>query len=143
MEFNKLINKIMDFNCDILDIGEKIGHTSYIDFIKQTDLENNNIMKGYDCFRRKFIVFKATYIFEDNTIKKTFSTFFQRYTDNDRLWHICGHDGSLIFDTCGGAKLEQLEIIEKLLYNGFIELNETNIEYCYYGDKKPVRIMIG
>ena len=104
MEFNYLINKIMDFNCNILDIGNKIGSTSYIDFIKQTDLEKNNIMKGNDCFGRKFIVFKATYIFKDNTIKKTFSTFFQRYTDNNILWHICGHDGELIFDTCGGAK---------------------------------------
>ena len=143
MEFNKLINKIMDFNCNVLDIGAKIGSTSYIDFIKQTDLGENNIMKGYDCFGRKFIVFKATYIFNDNTFKKTFSTFFQRYTDNDKLWHTCGHDGELIFYTDGGAKLEHFQIIEKLLYDGFIELDDTNREYCYCEDKELVKIVIG
>lgn len=143
MEFNKLINKIMDFDCHTLDVTDKFGDTSYIDFIKQTDLGENNIMKGCDYFERRFIVFKATYIFKDNTIKKTFSTFFQRYSDNDRLWHICGHDGPLIFDTCGGARLEHFQMIEKLLYDGFIEIDETNISYCYCGTKEPVRIVIG
>lgn len=142
MEFNKLINKIMKYNCHILDIGDKIGTTSYIDFIKQTDLGENKIMKGVDCFKRPFIVFKATYIFDDNTVKKTFSTFFQRYGDSDRLWHICGHDGPLLFDTCGGARLEHLQIMEKLLYDGFIELDDNFKEYCNYIDKNPIKIVI-
>ena len=145
LEFNNLIDKIIYYKCDILDIGNKTGDTSYIDFIKQIDLKQNNIMKGTDCCRRKFIIFKATIIYDDKTEKNTFSTFFQRYTDNTKLWHICGHDGSLIFDTCGGTNLKQLEIIDELLHKGIVNIDETNIDYFYnhINNKNPIKIVIG
>ena len=119
-----LIKSIMDTDCDTLDISHKYGHTSYIDFIKQSQLQENiNVMKGKDDFERPFIVFKSEIIYENSKFnKKTFTTFFQRYTDDSLLWHACGHDGPLLFDTVGGANISQLKLLDDLLKNGYVDL---------------------
>ena len=120
----KEINCIMTNNFDILDVGHRHGGTSYIDFIQQNELpENTNVMKGFDDFGRPFIVFKAEIMYENPEYnKKTFTTFFQRYSDDDCLWHACGHDGPNIFDTVGGTNITQLKFLDNLLKNGFVEL---------------------
>ena len=113
------LQNIMDYNCKILDISDRFGDTNYIDFIKQSEV-TENIMKGVDDNERPFIVFKAELVYNTNNtntkiIKKTFTTFFQRYTDNKLLWHTCGDDGNLLFDSNGGANLVQIKLIEELL----------------------------
>ena len=74
-----LMASIMNTTCDTLDISNRYGNTGYIDFIKQTELQENNIMKGMDDYRRLFIVFKAEVIYDDNTKSNTFTTVFQRF----------------------------------------------------------------
>jgi len=62
-----------------------------------------------------------------NLIKKkinTFTTFFQRYTDDSLLWHACGHNGPLLFDTVGGANITQLKLLDDLLKNGYVDLTQ-------------------
>ena len=126
--FKRLIKDIMNINCKILDISHRYGTTTtYIDFIKQSELQENiNVIKGRDDFERQFIVFKAEIIYEDSKFnKKTFNTFFQRYTDDSLLWHICGHDGPLLFDTVGGTNITQLKLLDDLLKNGYVHLDAT------------------
>ena len=143
------LQNIMDYNCKTLDVRERFGHTNYIDFIKQSEV-TENIMKGIDDHERPFIVFKSELVYNTNSkiIKKTFTTFFQRYTDNKLLWHTCGHDGDLLFDSNGGANLVQIKLIEEILKNGYIDLTPDMDIYqlrlkINYEKPYPIRIQLG
>ena len=113
----KILSEIRYLQFSILDIGDRCGDTTYIDFIKSNEV-SNDVMKGIDIFRRPFFVFKATIKYENGNSIKSFTTWFQRYTDNDLLWHTCGNDGFVLFDTSGGANIEQMIFIKKLFKNG-------------------------
>ena len=149
--FRQLIRNIMNINYKILDVSHRYGATTYIDFIKQLELQENiNVMKGMDDFERQFLVFKAEIIYNDSKFnKKTFNTFFQRYTDDSLLWHICGHDGPLLFDTVGGTNITQLKLLDDLFKNGFVDLT-PDMDYdelrLYLNSKalvKPIKIQLG
>jgi hypothetical protein len=140
----------MDTNCTELDISHKYGHTSYIDFIKQSDLQENIMMKGIDDFERPFIVFKSEIIYENSKFnKKTFTTFFKRYVDDSLLWHACGHDGPLLFDTVGGANISQLKLLADLLKNGYVDLTpdmkyeELRLSLNGKAFIQPIKIQLG
>jgi len=141
-----LMASIMNTICDTLDISNRYGNTGYIDFIKQTELQENNIMKGMDDYRRLFIVFKAEVIYDDNTKRNTFTTVFQRF-DKELLWHSCGHDGQLLFDTVGGINATQLQLLDNLLKNGFVDLTPDmdydNLKFCGKNSKTIKKIQIG
>jgi hypothetical protein len=145
---NQALKNIMNYNCKKLDIDFRYGNTSYIDFIKQNEVQEN-VMKGIDDFERPFIVFKAEIIYENSKFnKKTFTTFFQRYTDDSLLWHACGHDGPLLFDSVGGTNLVQIKMIEELLKNGYIDLTpDMDIKQLRleidYTKTQPIRIQLG
>jgi hypothetical protein len=146
------LQNIIDYNCKLLDVRERFGDTNYIDFIKQSEV-TENIMKGIDDHERPFIVFKAELVYNTNNkntkiIKKTFTTFFQRYTDNKLLWHTCGHDGELLFDSNGGANLVQIKMVEELLKNGYIDLTPDMDIYqlrlkINYTNPYPIKIQLG
>ena len=130
-EINKkkdLLSKLLNNNYPILDIGNEEGHSGYIDFILIKSMDNNNIMKGTDKYNRPFIVFKAEFIFPDNTTMHTFTTFFKRYSDSELLWHACGHDGLNLFDTCGGATELQLIMLNELLSNNTLDLSNKSTD---------------
>lgn len=142
MSFESLIINIFNHECKELDVGQRMGYTSYIDYIEQKELqENENVVKGMDCKMRPFIVFKATIIYEDGTEKKTFSTLFQRYSNDNNIWHICGHDGSLIFDTSGGIREDQLVFIDELLEKKSVEINNSNIDIFHNHQKQNTKII--
>ena len=71
-------------NIPVLDIGERRGHTDYIDFIIESDMQYP-VMKGVDIHRRPFLALKLQ---KDNGKKKSdfVITIFQRYTDNNNTW---------------------------------------------------------
>ena len=127
-ERKELINKLFRINVEQLDIGNAQGSTGYIDFIKPTSLDNNNIMKGRDINGRRFIVFKAEIILSNSKKIQTFTTFFQRYYDSDLTWHTCGHYGLNLFDTCGGVNNIQARILYELLSNNSVDLNNFSID---------------
>jgi hypothetical protein len=146
----KLITSIRDTDCTKLDISNRYGSTSYIDFIEKSELQENVMMRGIDDFNRPFIVFKAEIIYENSEFnKKTFTTFFQRYTDDSLLWHACGHDGPLLFDTVGGANISQLKLLDDLLKNGYVDLTPDmdyhELRLCLSGKAfiKPIKIQLG
>jgi hypothetical protein len=141
----------MDIDCSKLDISHRYGATSYIDFIEQNELEENvNVMKGIDDFERSFVVFKSEIIYEDSKFnKKVFTTFFQRYTDDSLLWHACGKDGPILFDTCGGSNITQLKLLDDLLKNGSVVLKpdmdyeELRLSLNIKSLIKPIKIQLG
>lgn len=122
---SKLIiaNDIFNYECNILDIGDRIGHTGYIDFIQKNEV-TDSVMRGVDKFGRKFLVANAEYVYENGSKVPLFFTFFQRYNDNDNLYHCCGHNGKLLFWTDGGSSTNQLKFLRDLLEKGLVYLNK-------------------
>lgn len=125
---NEYLDKIKNLNLPVLDIGLKNGSTGYLDFIKPDELGLNNIMKGKDCLSRPFIVFRAEYEYPDGLKKKTFTTFFQRYSDNKLLWHCCGHYGINLMYTEGGTNTEQIKMLYELFSSGEYKIDKDKIQ---------------
>ena len=73
----ELINQIYNYECAILHIGNRKGHTGYIDFIQEKELGENSVMKGFDCIQRPFIIIKAELVLSNGATIPTISTFFQ------------------------------------------------------------------
>ena len=145
------LNLIMDLDFEKLDIGDFTGATGYLDFIKEEELESNNVMTGLDSKSRKFIVFRAKLVYTSGRITKSFSTFFQRYSDNDLIWMCCGHQGTYLFDTQGSASNVQIKMLYKLLESGCYELDggleqikELGLNYFKFEqiDDIPIKIQI-
>jgi hypothetical protein len=144
------IQNIINYNCNILDIGNKTGRTGYIDFIEPEDIGSNDVMKGIDINGRKFIVFKAEYIFSNGKKTETFSTIFQRYSDSENTWQCCGHFGLNIMSTEGGMNLDQFDFLDELLYSKNIDINSEIINRCglkipYFHDmsSEPIKLSLG
>ena len=101
-------NYIDSLDIPILNLGDKIGRTDYIDFIMQSDFDSS-IVKGVDIYQRPFLVIKVV----DNTHKVYMETFFQRYTGNNSLW--MGAGISQFIDTIGGMSVRQMNLVLDLI----------------------------
>ena len=112
---NEIMNDSTDF--DVLDVQHRTGLTGYIDFIDLSEI-TAPVMKGIDIFSRPFFTVCAEIQYHgDENIIPTFTTFFQRYTDNPRLWMACGKYHELIA-TQGGMTVSQLVFLRDLLKHG-------------------------
>lgn len=130
-ERRQIINSITKLNFTNLDLRDRVGSTGYIDFIKPDELhESIDLMKGVDSSFRNFFVFKARFLFSDGTYFDTFSIFFQRYYDNELLWHCCGHYGIYLMNTVGGTNNLQFRLIEELFTKKNIQLNKEKCLDC-------------
>lgn len=128
------LNTIFNSSYPELDLEDRVS--DYIDFINPDELKDNNVMggksspsglqhsaSGIDSYERRFIVFKS-HITINNTSTNMFTTFFQRYNDNDILYHCASQSyRDLLFNTEGGATLKQMEFLLELLNNRVITLN--------------------
>jgi hypothetical protein len=125
-ELRNAINELNKLEFNTLDIQDRRGVTGYIDFINPKELNDNNVMSGVDYANRPFFVIKAEIVYSDKTKINTFTTFFQRYSDDTLLWHTAGHYGKLLFDTTGGSSLSQFKLLSQLLLNGFYNLEKED-----------------
>ena len=131
----ELINQIYNYECAILNIGDRKGHTGYIDFIQEKELGENSVMKGFDCIQRPFIIIKAELVLSNGDNIPTISTFFQRYNDCKSLWQCCGHDGRLLMNTDGGMSQIQFEFLNQLL-NENVKEKEKIVDLDFDSIKK-------
>lgn len=122
------IRKIQKLEFPQLDIGKNLGSSGYLDFIKYEDLQSNKIMKGHDFINRPFFVFNAEIKYQDISLKKTLTSFFQRYNDYTTLWHCCGKYPDYLMDTTGGANIDQIEMLYNLFLNGEVVINFDKLE---------------
>lgn len=109
----------------ILDIGTNIGNTSYLDFIKARDM-TSAIMRGVDAARRPFFVIRGRWEMQGASTPIC-QTYFQRYTDNEFLWHGAGHECWLLC-TVGGMKQEQAEFLEELCHKRVMRITPEQAE---------------
>ncbi len=153
---------------DTFDLNGRMGITDYIDFLTQKEVPKN-VMKGVDCYGRKFITMKIGGIDLDNMkFFRSAQVFFERYTDSP---YLAGADfeGSFILIS-GGVNRSQYQLINDLVNNKVIQIKDehrfnsckfnciiANMDYweekaariiqkfwrhCYYHPKHTVRINI-
>lgn len=110
-----------------LDIGDRVGITNYIDFLKETEI-THNLMKGIDIYNRKFIVMKVG-VMNPNTGKlyRLQQVFFQRYTNNLYDWMTATIVNNTEFMySYGGMNHEQYKMI-----NDLVDGRTLRIEDCH------------
>ena len=101
----------------ILDIGDREGHTEYLDFINVNELKYP-IMKGYDCNFRMFIIIKVII-----SGKMYAQIFFRRYIDDDNFWMGCMVWGAFPFiTTLGGMQLYQAKLLQEILKGSIVRI---------------------
>ena len=131
------LHAIFQTDCRTLDIGERTGRTSYIDFIKPDELANASLMKGEDMYGRRFLVFKSEVRVDGERIR-LFTTFFQRYpseseSNDEVLYHTAGHYGTHMFTTTGGSSLVQMEYVRDFVRDRRIDLTVDQMKLFRIG----------
>ena len=119
----RLISDILSTqDIDVLDIGERVGATGYIDFIGIKEI-TAPLMRGIDIHYRPFFTICADIVYDDGTCIPTFTTIFQRYTDSTILWHTAGHYRKILV-TDGGMNAQQFGLFRLLIRFGFVDFND-------------------
>ena len=109
---------------DIFDLGGRMGHTDYIDFLTQDEVPKN-VMKGRDRYGREFLTMKIGGIcLDDNTFFRSAQVFFQRYTDAPYIASAC-FEGSFIH-TYGGTTPPQYQLINDLVDGKVVKIKEEH-----------------
>ena len=74
---SNLVDELLNIpDIEILDVGNRMGLTSYIDFININEIRSP-VMKGMDCTARPFFTLCANIIYDNWSSIPTFMTFFQ------------------------------------------------------------------
>ena len=122
---SKVINKIFEKNLPILNIGDRMGVTGYLDFIKGEEI-TSPVMKGRDIYGRKFFVIK---VIINNII--CMQTFFQRYNDIVELWMGASVGGyNSLLETVGGMKYCQVELLKDIIEGKKVKFKEAHRPNC-------------
>ena len=109
-----------------------MGTTDYIDFLTRDEVPKN-VMKGIDCFKRKFITIKIGGIDLDNMkFFRSAQVFFERYTGQPYLAS-AGLEAMFIL-TIGGTSPAQYQLINDLVDGKLVKIGK-NIDLI------PVNIM--
>ncbi len=127
-ELKQVADQLFAFNCPELDVDDQMGPTGYIDFIKPNDFYGS-CRKGIDCANRKFITFRAEIEYSNGQKLQTFTTLFERRNIPD-AYMIQSANKYTLFYTDGGATVEQLKLVLKLLNDKVIGLSEEMAKDC-------------
>lgn len=105
-------------NISSFDTGDRVGATSYIDFLRWEEI-TEPVMKGIDCLGRYFIVIKMKV---DNVL--IMETYFQRYRSSYN-WQACGHATVSLLNTVGkGLNEDQIELLKRIINGETVKLEE-------------------
>lgn len=107
-----LWDRLNQIEIETLDIGDRIGNTEYIDFIREEEMGNSSIKRGIDIYDRPFVVIRL----KDNNNNYYMQTFFKRY-NNSELIMGCGHYGNHWMHTEGGMNQRQIDLLIQLIEN--------------------------
>ena len=122
---NQVDTSFFDRVHDIFDIGDRMGRTDYIDFLTPEEVPKN-VMKGVDCYGRKFLTLKVGgYNLDNMKFFKTGQVFFERYTDEPYI--ASGQFGDNMFIwTTGGTRPIQYQLINDLVDGKLVEIKEEH-----------------
>ena len=109
---------------NVYDLGGRMGPTGYIDFLTKKEVPKN-LMKGVDCYGRKFLTLKVGGIdLDNNKFFTTSQVFFERYSAEP---YIVGADmeGSFIWTT-GGTHPIQYQLINDLVDGKLVKIRKEH-----------------
>lgn len=109
----------------VLELGLRDSGYSYIDYLSLDDV-TSPIMHGSDRYNRPFIVIK----FIDSSGSLYMQTFFQRYSNESKLWMGCGHATAEFLYTTGGIDEDQIALLDELIAGQTIRCTEALINTC-------------
>ena len=108
----------------IFDLGNRMGSTDYIDFLTQDEVPKN-MMKGVDCYGRKFLTMKIGGIgLDDKKFFKSAQVFFERYSDQPYIAS-ADFEGMFIWTT-GGTNPDQYKLINDLVDGKLVIIKEEH-----------------
>ena len=109
------------------DIGNRMGNTLYIDFLKRNEIPSN-VVRGIDKFGRPWFAIKAKVSTQFGSTLfrsvKVFQTFFKRY-NHIPLYMGCGNYGLNLMDTSGYVSKSQENLINELIINKTIKISKN------------------
>ena len=109
---------------DTFYLGDRMGATDYIDFLTQDEVPKN-IMKGVDCYGRKFLTMKIGGIdLDDKKFFKSGQVFFERYSDQPYIAS-ADFEGMFIWTT-GGTNPDQYQLINDLVDGKLVIIKEEH-----------------
>ena len=109
---------------DIFDLGNRMGSTDYIDFLTQDEVPKN-MMKGVDCYGRKFLTMKIGGIgLDDKKFFKSAQVFFERYSNQPYIAS-ADFEGMFIWTT-GGTNPDQYKLINDLVDGKLVIIKEEH-----------------
>lgn len=133
----KYYDKIADiysFMGEMAKTNDSKYYRDYIDYLEQS-LVPKNVMKGKDLWGRKYITLKVG-IQSSATGKllKTAQVFFQRYSNDERLWAGADFEGEFL-KVGGGLSQEQHTLINDIVCGKKVVLQEVHrCKKKHYGD---------
>lgn len=109
---------------DVFDLKGRMGVTDYIDFLKRDEVPKN-VMKGVDCYGRRFLTMKIGGIdLKTNEFFKTGQVFFERYTGERSI--ASGNFEGIFIWTTGGTTPIQYKLINDLVDGKLVKLEEEH-----------------
>lgn len=128
-ELKNIIGNVLSFECPVINLSYKIN---YLNFIKEFDMLQHNVIKGIDSENKNYIAIKAEFYFEPKSNKlpqKILSTFCNKNEQNvDKLqWENYGFHDQYLFFPLHMLNISQFNLINKLLNKKDIELDESII----------------
>ena len=116
---------------DRYDLGKRMGHTDYIDFLSKDEVPKN-MMTGTDHYGRKFLTMKIGGIdLDKNKFFRSGQVFFERYSDSPYIASACF--GGAFIQTGGGTNPDQYQLINDLVDGKLIKIKE---EHRFNSSKK-------
>lgn len=111
-------NSFKIYNLPTLDLGDRVGATGYLDFIRPDKMAGLPIKRGFDRLNRAFFCLNVSYLpcSPDFSIERVI-TIFQRYAGSKKGWIAClESDHSGIFGGCGYLQSENFLNIKELVH---------------------------
>lgn len=140
--FHNIINFDSIIHASKINLNNRIGFTGYIDFISYNDFKenNSNILYGNDCVNRFFIsiMYDVDSNIFHNKLKNKIITFFQRYSDNNKIYVNCGT--SFIYHSYVNT-YNFIQEPPKQYQILFDLLNYNKAQYIYEGDNSVHKII--
>ena len=86
-------------------------------------------------FKSPFYVFNAEIKYQGISLKKSLTTFFQRWNDSETIWYCCGKYPNYLMDTVGWANIYQIELLYSLFLIGEVKIDFENLKILYEIDE--------
>lgn len=119
------IKHTYSFMGDMVKTNDSKYYRDYIDYLEQSKVPKN-VMKGKDFWGRRYITLKVgIQDAETGKLHKTAQVFFQRYSNDERMWTGADFEGEFL-KVGGGLSREQHQLLNDIVCGKKVVLEEVH-----------------